>query len=62
MYTFCSIQKNVNGSPIDLGIMLRIHGDIEDTTIPLFVDLVDLHTASDAFKNEVKEEGILWQK
>lgn len=42
--------------------MLRIHGDIEDTTIPLFVDLVDLHTASDAFKNEVKEEGILWQK
>ena len=50
-----------NSSPIDLRIILRIHGDIEDTTIPLSVDLVDLQTASDILKNEIKEEGILWQ-
>lgn len=50
-----------NFSPIDLRIILRIHGDIEDTTIPLSVDLVDLQNASDTLKNEIKKEGILWQ-
>ena len=48
-----------NSKPIDMGIILKFYDDIENTTIPLTVDLVDLNTCSDSFKNEIKREGIL---
>lgn len=48
------------GKPIDLSILLSIHGEIEETNVPLMVDLVDMHSASDLFKDVIKEEGILW--
>ena len=46
---------------IDFDVILSLHADIDETTIPLTVDLVDLHSSSDTLKNEVKEEGILWE-
>ncbi|MFA6263171.1 MAG: nucleotidyltransferase domain-containing protein [Candidatus Babeliales bacterium] len=49
------------GSPIDFHIILKLHDEIEETTMPLTVDLVDLYSASDTLKNEVKKEGILWE-
>ncbi len=51
-----------DGKSIDLKLIMKLHGDIEDTTIPLSVDLVDLHDASDKLKEEVEKEGILWKK
>jgi predicted nucleotidyltransferase len=48
------------GRKIDFKIILSLYNDIEDTTIPLTVDLVDLHSVSGSLKNEIKKEGILW--
>lgn len=51
-----------NAKPIDLSIIFSLGEEIEDTTIPLTVDLVDLYSASDLFKKQVKKEGILWKR
>ncbi len=45
---------------VDFTTILKIQRDIEETTIPVFVDVVDLDGTSDDFKNEVKRDGILW--
>lgn len=40
----------------------RIRGELEDSTIPHKVDIVDLRMAGSALKNLVKEKGILlWE-
>ncbi|MFH0898027.1 MAG: nucleotidyltransferase domain-containing protein [bacterium] len=49
------------GQPIERQKIFLIQDDIEETTIPLFVDIVDLHTASDEFKKEVERDGVLWE-
>lgn len=49
------------GAAIDFSIILKLHGDIDETTIPLMVDLVDLFSASALLKEEVKKEGVLWE-
>ncbi|EKD23320.1 MAG: DNA polymerase, beta protein [uncultured bacterium] len=48
-------------SVIDISIFYKIQDDIEETTIPLTIDLVDLFSASETLKNEVKKEGVLWK-
>lgn len=50
-----------NGSHIDLRVLLRLYGMIEETVIPLHVDLVDLHTASDDLKKEIFRKNIPWK-
>lgn len=49
------------GAKIDFRIIFKIKDEIEETTVPVFVDIVDLHSVSDAFKNEIEQEMILWQ-
>jgi predicted nucleotidyltransferase len=49
------------GKPIDFNIIASLLGEIEESNVPLMVDLVDLYTASDAFKKEVNREGIEWK-
>lgn len=49
------------GMVIPLKVILKIYDDIEETSIPLMVDLVDIATASDLLKNEIKKEGIEWK-
>ena len=48
--------------PIELNKISQIKEKIEESIIPLFVDLVDIHTAGDTIKKEIKDEGILWEK
>lgn len=48
-------------SAIDLTVLFKIYDDIEQTTIPLTIDLVDVFSASQTLKNEVEKEGILWK-
>lgn len=49
------------GKKIDFKIILKLLVEIEETKIPLGVDLVDLNTVSDEFKKRVNEQGILWE-
>lgn len=63
-------QKEKNTSDIDVGILgeelssedltlLRI--ELEDSTIPYRVDIVDLRKVDEYFLVKVKKEGILWK-
>ncbi len=48
------------GAKIDPKLILKIYNSLEETTIPLTVDLIDLVSASDKLKAIVKHEGVLW--
>lgn len=50
------------GKKLDIATLFKIKSDIEDSTIPIFVDLVDLQDASPDLKNEIMNDRILWQK
>ena len=49
------------GRPLEIREIGRIKEKIEETTIPQTVDIADLHTASEKFKQEIENEGILWE-
>lgn len=67
-----AINTQTQSSDIDLALdakkaihyktLLRIQLDIDETTIPFSIDLVDLHTANDAIKKNILSEGIEWTK
>lgn len=73
VYLFGSRARNdhSSGSDIDLAVDMgvRINSDkiyrikdlIEETTIPLNVDIVDFQTATGAFREEIEKDGILWK-
>lgn len=48
------------GKLIDLKIMGLIRATIEDSNIPFFVDVVDMHSVSTEMLEEITREGILW--
>jgi len=50
-----------DNKPIDQKIIYLIKEKIEETNIPQKVDIVDIYSASDVFKQEVANEGILWE-
>jgi len=49
------------GEVIDLTVLLKMYNDIDETTIPLSVDLVDIYAASDVLKRIIQKEGIIWK-
>jgi predicted nucleotidyltransferase len=65
-------KEHDSGADIDLALDLGreieskkislIKEKIEETTLPLSVDIVDLHTAPEVLKNDIKSEGVLWEK
>jgi uncharacterized protein len=50
-----------NETPISRDLLLNILIEIEDTTIPMKVDLVDLQIAPKELKENIKKEGLLWK-
>jgi len=48
------------GVPVDFKKILKILCDIDETTIPLMVDIVDIQTAPDELKEAIFQEGIKW--
>lgn len=46
--------------PIPLDTLLKIYGKIELTTIPLEVDLVDMHSVTEEMLAEINAEKIPW--
>ena len=72
VYLFGSRATNAEtaGSDIDLAIdtgrpiayqtIIKIQCDIDETTIPLNVDIVDLQTVPASLKETILREGIKW--
>lgn len=48
------------GKKVSLDIILDIKAEIEETTIPLFVDIVDMYSISDDFKEEIMKDKVVW--
>lgn len=48
------------GKKIDRLLIGNILEEMEASSIPFFVDIVDMHGASDAIVEQIKREGILW--
>lgn len=46
---------------LPLGFFGELQADIEESTIPYDVDLVDLSHADPALVDEVRREGIVWR-
>ena len=73
IYLFGSRAKGIHqsGSDIDIAlevalripadILLSLYNDIEDSLIPVSIDLVDLRTASPELLQEIQKNGVLWK-
>jgi len=46
---------------LPLGLFAELEADIEESTIPYDVDLVDLRRADPALIAEVRREGVKWR-
>jgi predicted nucleotidyltransferase len=72
LFGSCARDETRQHSDIDIAILPRddlpdgffatLSGDIEDSDIIYDVDLVDLRRADPALVDEVRREGIPWQK
>ena len=72
VYLFGSRARNTHdlGSDLDLALdagkkislddILSIKEAIEETTLPLFVDVVDMHAIDTDLKKEILKDGIVW--
>ena len=48
------------GRPVDWSVMARIRSDLEDSDLPVRVDVVDFSTCSPAFKAVALEGALAW--
>ncbi|MCM8733632.1 nucleotidyltransferase domain-containing protein [Azospirillum sp. A1-3] len=46
--------------PLPPGLIGEINEELEESTVPYFVDVVDLRTARRELRQEVEREGIEW--
>ena len=72
IYIFGSRSRKTNreGADIDIALdcgkkislfdLLTIKDEIEETTLPVFVDIIDIQSVSDDFKKEISKDMILW--
>ena len=49
-----------NKSKIDKIMLSTIKEDVDESTIPFFVDIVDFAEVSDDLRNQILKDGILW--
>lgn len=47
-------------SPLPPGTLSELREALEESTIPYEVDVIDLSTVDDAFRNKVLSEGVVW--
>lgn len=50
-----------SGKAIDYTIILSILAEIDETIIPMKVDVVDLHGVQESFRQVIMNEGVLWK-
>jgi len=49
------------GLKININTILDIKADIEETTIPLFVDIVDMQSITTDLKEEIEKDKVIWK-
>jgi len=47
---------------IDSTLLGTIKDEIEESTVPFFVDVVDIHNISKELKEQIEKHGIIWKK
>ncbi len=74
IYLFGSRARNTNreGADIDVALdnqkvisfqdLMTIRNNLEDSHIPVNMDIVDLHAVSQDFKNKILPEIVVWKK
>ena len=72
LFGSCARGEPRQHSDIDIAIMPRgelplgffgeLQADIEESTIPYDVDLVDMRHADPALVDEIRREGVAWRK
>ena len=50
------------GEKLDVSVVLAILGEIRESTIPFFVDVVDLNGVSKEFRQSIEKDFELWTK
>ncbi len=50
-----------NATPVPFNIMMSILAEIDETVIPVKIDLVDLNGVAESFKQVILREGIVWK-
>lgn len=46
---------------VDLKLLFEITNAIEESKIPVYVDVVDLHTVSEDLKKQILKDKIVWK-
>jgi uncharacterized protein len=59
--TAISISRSLPRDDLPSGFFGELDADIEESTIPYDVDLVDLRRADAALVDEVRREGVKWR-
>lgn len=49
-----------NGNPIDFRTICLIKDKIDDSTIPVFVDVIDINNIDEDFKKTIEKGFVLW--
>jgi predicted nucleotidyltransferase len=49
------------GAPIDLKLLFAITNALEDSKIPVYIDVVDLYTVSQDLKEQILKDKIVWK-
>jgi predicted nucleotidyltransferase len=47
-------------APLPRGVMARLRGALEESTIPYPVDLLDLRGATEDIRDDIEREGVIW--
>ncbi len=50
------------GSKIGSSILSAIVWDLEESSLPIKFDVVDLHVVSEHMKAEILKDGVIWKK
>lgn len=48
--------------PLPGAVLSDLGEELEESSVPYFVDLVDLRSADQAFRERVKREGVAWRQ
>ncbi len=48
------------GVKLDWGLRMNIMAAIEESTVPYFVDVIDIHAVDEGFLYNIKQEWVLW--
>lgn len=47
---------------IDPVVLSKLRDDIDDSTVPVLIDVVDYYSVSDQMRSEIDKDGVVWKK